>query len=60
MNDILDSWSSPWRAFHKGVTAAAPISDRKQDPSIDASSWLRRARAAAETTRKKPDPATDH
>jgi hypothetical protein len=60
MNDILDSWSSPWRSFHKGLAEAAPLSDGKQDPSIDASSWLRRARAAAETTRKRPDQAIDH
>jgi hypothetical protein len=60
MNDVLDTWNSPWRAFHKGVAAAAPYSDRKQDPPIGASSWLRRARAATETTRVSPDQATDH
>jgi hypothetical protein len=60
MNDALDSWSSPWRAFHKGLAAAAPVSDRKQDPSVGANSWLRRARAAAQTTRKMTDQATDH
>jgi|HubBroStandDraft_2_1064218.scaffolds.fasta_scaffold09474_7 hypothetical protein len=60
MNDLLDSWSSPWRAFHKNLAAAAPFSDGKPDPSVGASSWLGRARGPAETTRARPDQAKDH
>jgi hypothetical protein len=60
MNDLIDGWSSPWRAFHKSVATAAPHAERKQDLTTEVSSWLGRARAAAETTRARPDPPTDH
>ena len=60
MNDVLDGWSSPWRAFHKGLAMPAPHPEREQDQTPEAGSWLRRARTAAETTRMRPDQATDH
>jgi len=57
MNDILDSWSSPWRTFHKTLAAAVPHTQWKPDPAPGADSWLRQARAAAQTG-KRQDPAT--
>jgi hypothetical protein len=62
MNDVLDSWSSPWRAFHKSVAAAAPHAERRQEQeqTPGAGSWLSQARAAADTTRMRPDQTTDH
>jgi hypothetical protein len=58
MNDLLDGWSSPWRAFHRSLAAAVPLSDRKQDPLSGSNSWLGRARAA-EIPRLRPATATD-
>jgi hypothetical protein len=60
MNDALDSWSSPWRAFHKSLATAAPQEKREQDQTLVANSWLGRARAAAETSRMRSDQAADH
>jgi len=59
MNDALDSWSSPWRAFHKSPATAAPHEKCKQDQTLGASSWLGRARAAAQATRIRSQQATD-
>jgi hypothetical protein len=60
MNDVLDSWSSPWRAFHKSLVAAAPYAKPKQDQTPGAGSWLSQARAAADTARMRPHQTTDH
>jgi hypothetical protein len=60
MNDVLDSWSSPWRAFHKRLAAAAPNEEWEHAPAPGANSWLRQARTAAETTRVRPEQTTDH
>jgi hypothetical protein len=60
MNDVLDSWSSPWRAFHKSLAAGAPHAERKQDQTPGAGSWLSQARAAADTIRMRLDQTTDH
>jgi hypothetical protein len=60
MNYVLDGWNSPWRTFHKILAGSASHTDGKQDQTIDASSWLGKARTAAETTRVRRDQATDH
>ncbi len=60
MNDILDGFSSPWRAFHKSRVAEARDAQGLDGAAPGANSWLRQARAVADTTRKRPDQATDH
>ncbi len=60
MNDVLDGWSTPWRAFHKRLAMAAPAADWKQDQTAGTNSWLRQARATAETTRLRADQETGH
>jgi hypothetical protein len=59
MNNVLDSWSSPWRAFHKNLAGAARPSETELDPALGDRSWLKLAHAATRTSRMRPDQATD-
>ena len=60
MNDVLDGWTSPWRAFHKSLAAAAPDAQWKQAPAPGGNSWIRQARAAVQATRMRTDRTTEN
>ncbi len=60
MNDVLDGWSSPWRALHKSLAAGAPDAQGQQPPVPGGNSWLRQARAAADATRARREHTTEN
>jgi hypothetical protein len=48
MNEVCDTWNSPWSALQKALAGVPAHTPRMPGGNLDASTWLGRARDLSE------------